>query len=415
MPVIKLPQLAWYGTRELELTLPDSWPVKFYNMAGFDRPVMKPEAIKAAIANPIGSPPIRELARGKKEVVIIFDDMTRVTRTYQIAPFVLEELAEAGIPDDRIQFVCALGAHMAWDRTLLAQKLGEDILARFPVYNHSPFADCTYVGTTSYGTPIHVNAEVMRCDLKIGIGGIVPHPNAGFGGGGKIILPGVSSMETIRHFHSIEKEYKRKYPDRQDIGFGLFDHNPMRLNIAEAAALAGLDIKIDCMLNAQGETVALFAGALKPAYEAAVREAKAHYLTPKTNGEEILIANTFSKANEGLMIGLNVPFTAATGKGVDIVLIANAPDGQVTHYLLGNFGKTITSEQKLVVKPPQHIDHVIIYSEYPDLAGRGYVEKSDKVLYANRWEDVLRILQQYHGAEAKVAVYPSAEIQYCAQ
>jgi nickel-dependent lactate racemase len=253
----------------------------------------------------------------------------------------------------------------------------------------------------------------MRCDLKIGIGGIVPHPNAGFGGGGKIILPGVSSMETIRHFHGIQKEYKQKYPDRQDIGFGLFDDNPMRLNIAEAAALAGLDIKIDCMLNAQGETVAIFAGALKPAYEAAVREAKAHYLTPKTNGEEILIANTFSKANEGLMIGLNVPFTAATGKGVDIVLIANAPDGQVTHYLLGNFGKTITSEQKLVVKPPQHINHVIIYSEYPDLAGRGYVEKSDKVLYVNKWEDALRILQEYHGAEAKVAVYPNSEIQYC--
>lgn len=413
MSVIKLPQLAWYGTKELELTLPDSWPVKFYNMAGFDRPGMKPAAIKAAIANPIGSPPIRELARDKKEVVIIFDDMTRITRTYEIVPFILEELAEAGIPDDRIQFICALGAHMAWDRTLFTKKLGEDILARFPVYNHSPFADCTYVGTTSYGTLINVNAEVMRCDLKIGIGGIVPHPNAGFGGGGKIILPGVSSMETIRHFHGIQKEYKRKYPDRQDIGFGLFDDNPMRLNIAEAAALAGLDIKIDCVLNARGETVAIFAGALKPAYEAAVREAKAHYLTPKTNGEEILIANTFSKANEGLMIGLNVPFTAATGKGVDIVLIANAPDGQVTHYLLGNFGKTITSEQKLVVKPPQHINHVIIYSEYPDLAGRGYVEKSDKVLYVNKWEDALRILQEYHGAEAKVAVYPNSEIQYC--
>ncbi|MBA7591499.1 hypothetical protein ES708_33657 [subsurface metagenome] len=84
MPVIKLPQLAWYGTKELELSLPDSWPVKFYNMSGSNRPAMKPEAIRAAITNPIGSPPIRELARGKNEAVIIFDDMTRVTRTYEI-------------------------------------------------------------------------------------------------------------------------------------------------------------------------------------------------------------------------------------------------------------------------------------------------------------------------------------------
>ncbi len=375
MPVIKLPQLAWYGTKELELSLPDSWPVRFYNMSGSNRPAMKSEAIRAAITNPIGSPPIRELARGKNEVVIIFDDMTRVTRTYEIVPFVLEELAEAGITDDGIQFVCALGAHMAWDRILLAKKLGEDVLARFPVYNHNPFANCTYVGTTSYQTPVYANAEVMRCDLKIGIGSVVPHPNTGFGGGGKIILPGVSAMETIAHLHRIEKEYKQKYPGKQDIGFGLFDNNPLRLNIAEAAALAGLDIKIDCLLNAWGETVAIFAGALKPTYEAAIVEAKAHYLTPKTNGEEILIANTFAKANEGLMVGLDVPFTAATGKGVDIVLIANAPDGQVDHYLLvSTFGKCYSDEQRSVTKLPQHINHLIIYSEYPDLAGRRYVE-----------------------------------------
>ena len=414
MSVIKLPQLAWYGIKELELPLPDNWSAKFYNMAGFDRPAMKPEAMKAAIANPIGSPPIRELARGKKEVVIIFDDMTRVTRAHKVVPFVLEELAEAGITDDRVQFICALGAHMAWDRTLFARKLGEDILARFPVYNHNPFANCTYVGTTSYQTPIYVNAEVMRCDLKIGIGAVVPHPSTGFGGGGKIILPGISAMETIVHFHNIENEYKQKYPERQDIGFGLFDHNPLRLNIAEAAALAGLDIKIDSILNVRGETTAVFAGALKPALEAAVAEAKPHYLTPKTSGEEILIANTFAKANEALMIGLGVPFAATDGKEMDIVLIANAPDGQVTHYLMGNFGKSFASEQKLVMKVPPNINHLIVYSEYPDLAGLGYVEKSDKVLYVNRWDDVLRILRQYHPSNAKVAVYPNAEIQYCA-
>ncbi|MBA7581450.1 hypothetical protein ES708_23354 [subsurface metagenome] len=105
---------------------------------------------------------------------------------------------------------------------------------------------------------------------------------------------------------------------------------------------------------------------------------------------------------------------ATSSKEVDIVLITNAPDGQVTHYLLGNFGKTVTSEQKLVIALPKHVKHLIVYSEYPDLAGRGYLEKSDRVLYTSHWDDVLRILQGYHGAEARVAVYPSAEIQYCA-
>jgi len=412
MPLITLPQLAWYGTKELELPLPDSWQVEFYNMAGFDRPAMKPGEIKLAIANLIGSPPIRELARGKKEVVIIFDDMTRVTRVAELVPFILEELAEAGIPDNRIQFICAVGTHMAWDRLSFVNKLGEAILARFPVYNHNPFDNCTYVGTTSYRTDIYINAEVMKCDLKIAIGSVVPHPNTGFGGGGKIILPGVCSVETIEHFHRLEAEFKQKYPGKLISGMGVFDDNPLRLDIEEATALAGLDVKIDCLVNTWGETVAIFAGAPKPTWAAAVSEAKAHYLTPETKGEGIVIANTFVKANEAILVGLNTAFSAVGDNGGDVVLIANAPGGQVTHYLMSDFGKTTSGKLKLLAKVPQNVNHVIIYTEYPDIAGRGNIEESDKVLFIHSWDEVLQALQQFHRAETKVAVLANAEIQY---
>jgi len=104
MNIIAVPQLAWYEAKELELPLPDSWQVDTCNMAGYNRPALKPDEIEASIRNPIGIPPIRELAKGKQEVVIIFDDMTRVTRVAEIVPFVLEELAEARIPDNRIRF-----------------------------------------------------------------------------------------------------------------------------------------------------------------------------------------------------------------------------------------------------------------------------------------------------------------------
>jgi nickel-dependent lactate racemase len=413
MSSIKLPQLAWYGAKELELSFLDHWPVKSYNFAGGDRPAMKPEEIRKAIANPIGSLPIRELARGKKEVAIIFDDMTRVTRIYDIVPFVLEELAKAGVPDSRIQFICATGSHMAWDRTLLEKKLGREVLARFPVYNHTPFNKCTYAGTTSYGTAVDANGEVMKCDLKIAIGSVVPHPNSGFGGGGKIILPGICAMETIEHFHRQEFEFREKYPDRRLTGVGVFDENPLRLNIEEAAALVGLDMLVDCLVNTWGETVAVFAGALKPAYEAAVNAAKAHYLTPKPETEDIVVANTYAKANESIMIGLNTAFKVANSEGSDVVLIANAPDGQVTHYLLGAVGKTTRCNIALAARVPQNVSHVIIYSEYPDLAGRAYIEQSDKVLFMDNWDDVRKALEQFHPSGARVAVLPGAEIQYC--
>ena len=156
-------------------------------MTGYNRVAMKPDEIKTALRQPIGTPPIRELAKGKEEVVIIVDDTTRGTKSATIVPFVLEELAEAGITDEHIRFIIGYGMHGALDREHMVKKLGEEVVARFPVYNHNPFAGCSFVGTTStYKTDVYLNDEVLGCDLKIAIGSVVPHSMSGFSGGGKI-------------------------------------------------------------------------------------------------------------------------------------------------------------------------------------------------------------------------------------
>jgi len=413
MNTVVLPQLPWHGNKELKLPLPDSWQVEFYNIAGWNRPAIAPAEIKAAIKNPISSAPIRELAKGKNEVVIIFDDMTRVTRVAEIVPFVLEELTEAGIPDSKIRFICALGCHGAHNRLDFIKKLGEEIPARFPVYNHKPFANCTYVGTTNtYGTELYINEEVMKCDLKIAIGMVAPHPASGFSGGGKIVMPGVASFETVKNNHRSTVEDMLAHQDSNVIGMGIFDNNPMRFDIEEAATLAGLDMLINCIVNMWGETVSVFSGALKPAYAAAVDEAKSHYHTSAPKGEGIVIANTFAKANEAIAVGLGTAFKAASPEGGSVVLIANAPDGQVTHYLMGSFGRESAGEMNFKVRIPEHVNRLCIYSEYPDVAGRDYVEESDKVLFTDKWDEVLEALQDSNGNAARVAVYPSADIQY---
>ena len=381
-------------------------------MAGYNRPAMKPAEIGAALTNLIGTSPIRELARGKEEVVILFDDMSRVTRVAQIVPFVLDELAGAEVPDSKIRFIAALGCHGAMDRFDFVKKLGEETLSRFPVYNHNPFDNCVYVGTTSYGTKVFINAEVMRCDLKIGIGSIVPHIMAGFSGGAKILMPGVASIETIEAFHRLEAKAKQEHPDKPVTGMGIFKDNPLRLNMEETATLAGLDVKIDCIVNMWRETVAIFTGSPKQAYAAGVEEAKGHYLTPRVEDKDIVIANTFAKVNESES-GLIIALPAVSHKGGDIVLICNAPEGHATHYLMGPFGKTISGKLRLQIRLPSHVNHLIIFNEYPDIASMGYFEEPDKILLMNKWDDVLKLLQELHGASAKVAVYPNAEIQYC--
>jgi nickel-dependent lactate racemase len=408
--VITLPQLAWHGVKELKLPLPAGWQVEVCNMAGSDKPRLKTAEIKKAVGSPIGMAPLREYARGKKEVVILFDDMTRVTRVAEIVPHVLTELSAAGIADSQIRFICANGCHGAMNRADFVKKLGEDVLKRFPVYNHNPFDNCVYVGATSSGTKLNINAEVMRCDLKIGIGSIVPHIMAGFGGGGKIILPGASAYETVLALHSPRGAKGR---GGTVSGMGVLDANPRRRDIDEAVDILGLDMKIDALVNTWGETVALFAGKPRPTYAAALEAARAHYLTPAALGKDIVIANAFAKANEAVS-GLLIAFPSVARRGGDVVLIYNAPEGQATHYLMGPFGNDIGGQLQLQMKVPANVNRLIIYNEYPELAGRRYLEDAEKVIMLDKWDDVLALLKETHGSRVKVAVYPCADIQYTA-
>jgi nickel-dependent lactate racemase len=406
---ISLPQLAWHGVKELKIILPDSWNIEVCNMAGYNRPPLTAAAMKKAIGNPLGMTPLREYARGKKEVVILFDDMTRVTRVAMIVPHVLAELAAAGIKDNQIRFIAATGCHGALNRVDFVKKLGEDVLRRFPVYNHNPFDNCVYAGTTTGGTKLSINAEVMLCDLKIGIGSIVPHEMAGFGGGGKIVLPGVAAYETVMAMHAPR--------DKGDFnatltGMGAFVDNPRRSDIDDAADIVGLDMKIDVLVNVWGETVALFAGSPRPTYTAALKEAEKHYLTSVAAECDIVIANSFAKANEAVS-GLPISFPSVKQQGGDVVLIANAPEGQVTHYLMGPFGNTIAGKLKLQKQVPPNVKRLIFFNEYPELAARHYLEYTDRVVMLDDWLEVLKLLKQSHGNKAKVAVYPSADIQYC--
>jgi nickel-dependent lactate racemase len=407
---IKLPQLAWFEPREQEFALPEGWRVEICEMAGHDRPKMLAEEIKDAVGRPIGMAPLREYARGKKEVVIICDDMSRVTRAAEIVPHVLAELAEAGIEDRQIRFIAACGCHAAMDRLDFEKKLGKDVLERFPVYNHSSFDNCVYAGTTRRGTKVLINAEVMKCDLKIGIGSIVPHLMAGFGGGSKMIVPGVAAYETIKSMHSPPKDTAGF--DDTLTGMGNIEDNPRRQDMDEAAEIAGLDMKIDAIVNKWGDATALFAGKPREAFREELAAAREHYLSPAAKDKDIVIANSYAKVNEATT-GLQVSFPAVKGSGGDVVLIANAPEGQITHYLMGPFGNSIGGQLQLRMKVPANVNRLIVYTEYPELSSLYYLEDTDKTMMSSDWNEVIRLLESSYGQEAEVAVYPNSDIQYC--
>jgi len=198
---VRLTINAFFGDDEIEIGFPEGWKIAEVRMAGHGTPAMCDDQIREALAQPVGTPRLRDLARGKQRVCIIFDDLPKPTRTDRIAPFVIEELHAGGITDDRIRFLCAPGTHHPLGYPELAAKLGADIVDRYPVYNHSIWENLVFKGNTSAGTPVWINREFDSCDLKLGIGSIFPHGGAGFGGGGKLILPGISGIETIASHH----------------------------------------------------------------------------------------------------------------------------------------------------------------------------------------------------------------------
>jgi nickel-dependent lactate racemase len=394
---VKVPQLAWYEPKDLELHFPDSWQVDVYNIAGYNRSALTDEQIKESIQKPIGMSPIREKARGKKEVVIIFDDIHRVTRVARIVPFILEELAAAGIPDSNIRFIAALGSHGAMNRIDFIKKLGEQVVSRFLIYNHNPFDNCTYIGTTSFGNKVCVNTEVMNCDFKIAIGSIAPHPRAGYGGGGKIILPGISSVDTIVFNHTlpIDKDYWSM---------------PRNIEKEESVRLVGLDVLVECLYNMWGDTVSIYAGHEPETHAAAVKEAGTHYRAAKAENVDIVIANAYAKSSEAY-IAAGAGITMAP-KGGDLVVIGNSPDGQVSHYLMGRWGKNVFAKLNKQGPMAPHIKHLFWYCEYPDLCVLKFGEPPDKVRLFSKWNDLIKALNELHNNTAKVAVYPSADVQY---
>jgi len=405
MTTVNVPILPWYGDSELELDFPASWEVAVLRHRGNGSVALDEAGFRAAFANTIGCPPIREGAKGKKEICILIDDISRATPTDKIIPYVLEELGAAGIADDQIRFIAATGAHGPLNGIEFTKKLGEDVMARFHVYNHHPFENFTSVGTSPQGTPLQFNTEVMRCDYKIGIGSIVPHGLGGFGGGSKIVLPGVSSLTTIDANHS------RLFPN-ETTGAGKYEGNTARMDMNYAARAAGLDVKVDCIYNLKRQVTHLFVGDVVEEHVAGVEVAREYWATEAVHDCDIVVGNCFSKVDEMLVAPpLLAPLRRQSG--VNLVLLVVAPSGQITHYRRGRFGTDFGGR---AYRPktglPPNTKSLTIMQPYPDFRGIECVAATEMVNITRSWGETLQQLKKTCGTRARVAVVPDATVQY---
>jgi len=407
---VSMPIKAWFGDETLELKFPDNWEIHECRMEGHGTKAIGHDEIREAVENPIGTPPLSELAKGKERVAILFDDLTRPTRAADLAPPVLDSLFSAGVKPDQIRFISALGTHRPMTRYELAQKLGEDVVLNYPVYNHNAYEHLVDMGKSDKGTPILVNREFASCDLRIGLGCIIPHVDAGFSGGLKIVLPGVMGMETINYNHM---KATPRNPDGsiQEFTFGKVYDNALREDCHAIVKKVGLDFKVDAICNERRDTVKIFAGDGFESFYEGVKYGKKFYATQPALGVDITVSNTFpieDEAGKGLW-----PCYLSTRPDGDVVMVCYTEDGQIHHYGNARFGSDYGGAQFAMARklPESPYKRTFILNPYHAKIDTEYFGHVDKCHVFTTWSDVLGELKKEYGDGTKVAVYPYSSIQ----
>jgi len=242
------------------------------------------EQIRAALERPIGCPPLRSRLRAHHRVVVIVDDATRPTPAARILPYLLAQIGEAGIPEQNITIFMALGTHRPMTEDELVAKLGSSVYGRYRLINREyRDGDFVHLGQTPSGTPVEIDRAVLEADFRIAIGNVVPHMASGWGGGSKIILPGVCSQRTTDAMHILACTVQ---PVLEVIG--VRDNRP-RAEMDAVAAQAGLDFIVNTVLDERQQIIGVFAGHFVEAHRQAVACAEQVLVTPIPAQADILV------------------------------------------------------------------------------------------------------------------------------
>ena len=404
---------AWHGDSELTLNFPTSWDVDV--LAPKDAPALSDAHIEKAFAEPIGTPRISELASGRKSAAIIVDDLSRPTPAVKVLPFLLRELASAGIPKSEIRFVVGPGSHRPLTEKEIATKIGTDIAAEYEATNHDFLAgDLRAFGSLDNGMPIYINRIVADADFKICVGGIYPHSSVGFTGGAKLIVPGVSGFATIFYFHTFSSSRGPAIIEGEE------GDEPDRRACAELAAQAlGLDAIVNMTLNTQREISGVFVGDFVKAHRAGAHFALETYSTPISETSEketdLIVANCYPLDSDAIQLDKALAAFSYFENSYTLALYP-ASDGSCYHGLYDRLDYPRYLQQRAEqrpVEPPapeigprnqlhvwsEHFGTDEFYKEYP--AAR---------LFRNL-EQVIQLFAEKLPKNARVGVLPAAGIQ----
>ncbi len=266
-----------YGTDGLEVDLPDerTTVIEPAYPPGVDNPR---QALRQALAAPLGAPPVADIVKAGQRVAISVCDGTRPQPRELMLRALFDALVETRSED--ITILVATGTHRANTDDELRAMLGDDIVERYRVINHDARAPATLarVGDTTNGVPVWLNREWVEADIRITTGFVEPHFFAGFSGGPKMVAPGLAGIETTMVLHDA------RHVGHPKATWGVVEGNPIHDDVREIARMTGVDFAFDVTLNGEKEITAVFAGELFAEHQAArqnsMREAMREVAAP---------------------------------------------------------------------------------------------------------------------------------------
>lgn len=410
-----------YSHENAQFDVPDR------NLAFFVRRSQLPAAenvhqsIMDAMRQPYGTPPIGKLASGRERIIVLVDDVTRPTPLKKILPPILQQLCAAGAQADRIKIIIGLGTHRPMSDMEIKEHLGEEIVEGFEISNHNYKDDNRLIklGTTELGVPAIVNKEVVDADFVLSVGNIVPHNAAGWGGGAKMILPGVSGEESVGMLH-IAAGKVRPVGDL----VATLD-NSMRRDINAIAKKAGLNAIVNTVLNNQDETVRVVAGEPEQAFNEGVKTARSVFCQNVSELADVIVFSTYPADIDYWQAMKALDFAhVGVKKGGTIVLITPCPERiSPTHsvfaeYATKSFKEILEAVNKKMIKDLPAAGALLMHAQIREHANvicysTGLTEEDTRSLGFERAltiEEAIQKAMTRHGDHARIGVLECGEV-----
>jgi len=414
-----------YSKTYLEFTLPAGMRATVVESRPVP-PLSDPEAAVAeALARPIGSPPLRELARPGDRVCIVFTDITRASPDHILVPALLRELEAAGVRDEDITLLCGIGMHRPSTPEEKVAKLGAEVVARYRVIDNEPRNPQALVdlGVTPGGVPVQVHRAAVEADLLVATGIVEPHQYAGYSGGRKTVAVGAAGEALIAHTHG------PAFVDHPGTRLGRIEGNPFHEAVTEAARRAGLRFILNAVMDDEHRILKVAAGDPEAAFVELVAFARTVYEVPIPHQYDVAIGGVGYPKDTNLYQASRAPSylhfaptpvvrrggyyiiparcEEGAGEGVGeqrfFAALRDAPDVQFVLDDARRHGYPPGQQRAFVIaKVLEEARIIIVGSEHPDIVA------ACKMIPAATMDEALEIVTRDLGPDLDVLIVPYA-------